>query len=324
MLIYLHKEEGRPMPVAVPRLTVPFGTGLHPATDAARAATDRWAREFGLTARPELRARLNATAPARLAGRISPNATREGLQFNADWAAWLFLFDDEYCDESELGADPAGTVEMTVWMFGALEHGVATRHDTFAFALADLRSRLTVLATPVQRARFLGAATTYLYALAWEAVHRQRRVPAEFGEYVRMRRHSGAVATCLALIDVANGFELTEAQWCSPELRAASDAVSDIICWSNDIVSFGREESQSLEVLSLPTVLARTFGLTLQEALNRCAAMVRARLADYYTAERPLLASGNPGLIRFAADLRHWIAGNLEWSYETDRYKVTA
>ena len=312
------------MPGAVPRLTVPFGTGLHPATDAARAATERWARAYGLTARPQSRERLRATAPARLAGRISPNATRRGLQFNADWAAWLFLFDDEYCDESELGADPAATVEMTVWMLGALEHGVAGRHDTFAFALADLRSRLAAMATPVQQARFLGATTSYLYALGWEAVHRQRRIPAEFGEYIRMRRHSGAVATCLALIDVANGFELTEEQWCSPELRAASDAVSDIICWSNDIVSFGREESQSLEVLSLPTVLARSYGLTVQEALDRCAAMVRARIEDYCSAERPLLASGNPGLIRFAADLRHWIAGNLEWSYETGRYKVAA
>ena len=312
------------MPVIVPRLTVPFGTGLHPATEAARAATERWARDCGLTARPELRERLRSIAPARLAGRVAPNATRKGLQFNADWQAWLFLFDDEYCDESDLGADLEGIVEVTVWMFGAIEHGVVTPHDTFALALADLRERLAAMATPVQQERFLGAVTTYFYALAWEAVHRRRRTPAEFGEYIRMRRHSGAVATCLALIDVANGFELTEAQWCSPALRAASEAAADLICWSNDLVSFGREESQPLELLSLPAVLARTYGLPLQAALDRSAAMVDARLADYYAAERPLLASGNPALIRFAADLRHWIAGNLEWSYETGRYRVTA
>ena len=310
------------MPVAVPRLTVPFGTGLHPATEAARAATERWARDLGLTARPESRDRLLETAPARLAGRVSPHATYDGLLFNSDWQAWLFLFDDEYCDESELGADPSGTVEVTVWMLGALEHGVAARHDAFAQALADLRSRLAALATPAQQARFLGAVTAYLYALVWESVHRQRRAPAEFDEYIRMRRHCSAVPTCLALIDVVNGFELTEAQWCSPALRAAADAATDITCWSNDIVSFGKEASQSLEVLSLPAVLARGYGLSLQQALDRCAAMVHARVADYFAAERPLLASGDPALIRFAADLRHWIAGNLEWSYETRRYKV--
>jgi Terpene synthase family 2, C-terminal metal binding len=312
------------MPVAVPRLVVPFGTGLHPATETAWAATQRWARERGLTARPESRERLRSIAPARLAGRVAPNATLKGLQFNTDWQTWLFLFDDEYCDETDLGTDVAATVEVTVWMFGALEHGVAGPHDAFAQALADLRARLAALASPVQQERFLAAVTTYLYALGWEAVHKQRHTPADVGEYIRMRRHSGAVATCLALIDVANGFELSEAQWASPAVRAASEAVSDIICWSNDIVSFGREESQSSDVLSLPTVLARSYGLSMEEALRRCASMVHARLADYYTAERPLLASGNPGLIRFAADLRHWIAGNLEWSYETGRYKVTA
>jgi hypothetical protein len=320
--MHLHIEEGCPMPVAVPRLAVPFGTQLHPATERARAATERWARDLGLTARPEPRERLLATAPARLAGRVSPHATEPGLLFNSDWQAWLFLFDDEYCDESELGADPSGTLEATVRMLGALEHGVATRRDAFALALADLRTRLSALATPVQQTRFVGAVTAYLYALVWEAVHRQRRTPSGFAEYIRMRRHCSAVPTCLALIDVVNGFELTEEQWCSPVLRAAADAATDITCWSNDIISFSKEESQSLEVLSLPTVLARSRGLTLQQALDRCAAMVDARLADYSMAERPLLASGNPGLIRFAADLRHWIAGNIEWSYETGRYRV--
>jgi hypothetical protein len=311
------------MPVTVPRLSVPFGTELHPATETARAATERWARERGLTARPRLRERLLAADPARLAGRVSPYATEPGLLFNADWAAWLFLFDDEYCDESALGADPAATVEVTVCMLGALEHGTAARHDAFALALADLRTRLSVLATPVQRTRFLGAVTAYLYALVWEAVHRQRRTPSELEEYVRMRRHCGAVPTCLALIDVVNGFELSEAQWCSPALRAAADATADIICWSNDIVSFSREEAQSPETLSLPAVLARSRGLTIQHALDRCAAMVRARLEGYLVAEQPLLASGNPALIRFAADLRHWIAGNIEWSYETGRYNLS-
>lgn len=308
------------MPVAVPRLTVPFGTGLHPATETARAATERWAFDCGLTARPELRDRLRVTAPARLAGRVSPHATDEGLLFNAYWQAWLFLFDDTYCDESELGADPAGTTEVTVWMLGALEHGVAAPHDSFALALADLRARLAATATPVQCERFRAAVTAYLYALAWEAVHRQRRTASDLAEYIRMRRHCSAVPTCLALIDAVNGFELSEEHWCSPELRVAAEAATDITCWSNDIVSFDKEQARSLQVLSLPTVLARSLGLSMQGAMDRCVEMVGERLTQYRAAEKPLLLSGDRSLIRFAADLRHWIAGNLAWSYETGRY----
>lgn len=312
------------MPVVVPRLLVPFGTDLHPATEAARTATEQWADACGLTARPELRARLSATAPARLAGRIAPRSTREGLLLSAAWAAWLFLFDDEYCDESDIGSDPAAITEVTVWMLGALETGAAAPDDVFGGALAELGTRLRALTGPVQWARFVQAVTAYFYALVWEATCRQHGTLAPLDEYIRMRRHSGAVATCLALIETINGFELDDRTWYDPSVRAASDAVADIICWSNDIVSYRKEESRSADVLSLPTVLAHEHGLTEQQALDRCAAMLERRIAEYYAAERPLLASGNPGLIRFAADLRHWIAGNLEWSYETGRYKVSA
>jgi hypothetical protein len=60
----------------------------------------------------------------------------------------------------------------------------------------------------------------------------------------------------------------------------------------------------------------------MQAAMDRCAEMVDARMAQYLAAERPLLRSGNRSLIRFAADLRHWISGNLACSYETGRYRT--
>jgi hypothetical protein len=175
----------------------------------------------------------------------------------------------------------------------------------------------------VQWGRFTQAVTAYFYALIWEATCRRHGTLAPLGEYVRMRRHSGAVATCLALIETINGFELDDRAWYDPSVRAASEAVADIICWSNDIVSYRKEESQPVNVLSLPTVLAHEHGMTEQQALDHCAVMLEQRIADFYAAERPLLASGDPNLIRFACDLRHWIAGNLEWSYETGRYKVS-
>lgn len=321
------------MPVAVPVLSVPFEAGMHPATETARAATDRWARRFGLTVRPELRERLHASAPARLAGRVCPDATLDGLLLACDWQAWLFLFDDGYCDESVIGSDPAAITEVTVWMLGALETGRSAPDDVFGRALADLGGRLARLAGPAQWARFVQSVTAYFYALVWEATCRQRGTLAPLDEYVRMRRYSGAVSTCLALIEVVNGFELDDGLWYDPSVRAAADAVADIICWSNDIVSYRKEAHRAAPraeggrpaapkgLLSLPTVLAHEHGMTEQQALNHSALMLDRRIADYRSAEEPMLASGDPGLVRFAADLRHWISGNLAWSYETERYR---
>jgi hypothetical protein len=179
------------------------------------------------------------------------------------------------------------------------------------------------MATPVQRSRFRQEVTTYLYSLVWEAARRQQRMPAELPEYVRMRRHCSAVPTCLALIDIINGFELSQELWCSSSVRAATRAATDITCWTNDLISLRKEEERSSELLSLPAVLARRQGLSATDALRRCTEMIDTRIRDYLEAQRPLLASGDPTLLRLCADLRHWIAGNLAWSRETGRYRVT-
>lgn len=310
------------MTVALPSIDPPFSARLHPLTGVVAAATEKWAAQWGLTSRPELARRLRETDPARLAGRVCPSASLEGLRLNSDWQAWLFLFDDAYCDESEIGSDPAATTEVTVWMLGALEDGEASRDDAFAGALADLCARLDAMASPVQRARFRHEVTGYLYSLVWEAARRRQRTPAELAEYIRMRRHCSAVPTCLALIDVVNGFELSQELWCSAAVRAAADAATDITCWTNDVLSLRKEEERSTELLSLPAVLGRRQGLGLTDALQRCTTMIDARIRDYLEAQQPLLASGDPLVSRLCADLRHWIAGNLAWSRETGRYQV--
>ena len=69
ILIHPAHEEGS-MPVVVPRLHVPFGTDLHPATDTARVATERWAqlRTDGPSGASRTPARDRPRAPGR-AGR---------------------------------------------------------------------------------------------------------------------------------------------------------------------------------------------------------------------------------------------------------------
>jgi hypothetical protein len=312
------------MTVALPSIDPPFSARLHPLTGVAAAGTAAWAERWGLTSRPELARRLRETDPARLAGRVCPGASLEGLQLNSDWQAWLFLFDDAYCDESEIGSDPAATTEVTVWMLGALEDGEAAPDDVFARALADLCARLDEMAGPVQRLRFRQEVTTYLYSLVWEAARRRERMPAQLPEYIRMRRHCSAVPTCLALIDVVNGFELSQELWCSEPVRSAARAATDVTCWTNDVLSLPKEEERSTELLSLPAVLGRRQGLGPDDALRRCAAMIDERIHEFLEAQQPLLESGDPALVRLCADLRHWIAGNLAWSRETGRYRVTA
>lgn len=307
---------------SMPRLRSPFPSALHEQVATAEAATLAWADRFGLAGDPTVRRRLAATRSARLAGRVSPRATLPGLLLNTDWTTWLFLFDDAFCDESELGRRPADTVDLAADVLRVIERGdVASRNaNPFLPALADLRARLLRLATPEQFDRFTAQTVCYLLALAWEAAHRERHTLADLPEYVTMRRHSGAVFPCLALIDVVNGFELPGTLWSSPELHAVNDAAADLICWANDILSYPREVRRSTQVLSLPEVLRRDRHEPIEQALRDAAELHDRRLHDYEQLETKLLAEGDPRVERYLGGIRTWISGHLAWTAETRRY----
>lgn len=310
---------------ALPALRCPFPATVHPDAALAESSTLAWTERFGLTADPAVRCRLRATRSARLAGRVGPRATRQGLLLNTDWQSWLFLFDDAFCDESEAGSRAAVVSGLVAQVLTVLESGqepprAAEQVKPFLAALADLRARLALLATPGQLARFTSEVTAYLLALTWEAAHRETADPADLTEYRVMRRHSGAVPTCLALIDVINGFELPERLRRLTMLGELDDAVSDITSWANDILSYPKELQRSTHVLSLPAVLARERGLSAARALDEAARLYDGRLRTYQELESPLRALGEPLIDRYLADLRSWIAGNLAWSYETGRY----
>jgi len=308
---------------ALPRLRSPFAPSLHAQTVVAESATLGWADRFGLARDPAVRRRLAATRSARLAGRVGPHATLPGLLLNTDWQTWLFLFDDAYCDECDVGRRPADTIETAAQVLRVIERGEVPERspNPFLAALADLRARLLRMATPEQFDRFTAQTVGYLLALTWEAAHRERRTLADLPEYAVMRRHSGAVFPCLALIDVINGFELPGEIWSSPELRAVNDAAADIICWGNDILSYPREVRRSTQVLSLPAVLSRTRQLPIEAALHEAAALHDRRIRDYQRLEAPLLDDGDPRIARYLGDIRAWISGHLAWSAETRRYE---
>jgi hypothetical protein len=312
-----------PPPVPpLPPLRSPFDSALHDQTTLVEAATLAWADRFGLTADPAVRQRLRATRSAWLSGRVTPHATLPGLLVGTDWQTWLFLFDDAYCDESDRGRRSADTVKTATQVTLILSGGQAPAQDASPFlaALADVRERLMALATAEQFDRFIAQVDGYLLAQAWEAAHREQGTLAGLAEYVTMRRRSGGVPTCLALLDVMNGFELPAGTWSSPRLRELSEAVVDIVCWANDILSYPKEISRSTEVLSLPAVLSRERGLTIAQALAEAARLHDERVREYQRLEAPILRDGGDEVRRYLMDLRHWIAGNLAWSLETGRY----
>ncbi len=306
----------------VPAIRCPFGNRISPHADAADLHSVRWAVRWGLPDGEAEAERLAATRVGRLAARTAPEASPEVVELLADWQTWLFLFDDRYCDESPHGADltrlTRAVTAFTLVLDGAA--GPAGRDGPFTRALGDLMDRLAGLATGQQVSRFVSAVRGYFLAQFWEADHRAEGAPAGLAEYRHMRRHSGAVPTCMALIDLAGGYELPGGDYCRADVRAVTDIAVNVTCWANDILSYPKEAARSVAVHSLPAVLAREHGLPVTQALRAAAAMHDAEVDRYLAAEARVRRGAGPGLRRYLDGLRAWMGGNYHWSLETGRY----
>jgi hypothetical protein len=309
-----------------PLLDCPFSNQVSPhAADVDRQVLD-WACRFRLLPDSGEIDRFRQARIGWLAARTSPDSDLAALQLLADWQMWLFVFDDHYCDESETGTHPERLSRIITPFLWVLEHAGRRRvsSNRLAIALADLMERLSARANGGQMFRFVSAVRGYFLAQYWEAGHRVDNVPAGLAEYQVMRRHSGAVPTCMALIDVAGGFELPFAQYCRDDVRELTDMAVNVTCWANDIMSYPKEAERSLLVHSLPAVLAREMKLDTARALTAAASLHDAEVARYLAAEPAVRRGASPELSRYLAGLRNWMGGNFYWSWETGRYGLSA
>ncbi|MFJ7277862.1 hypothetical protein [Kitasatospora sp. NPDC098663] len=307
----------------IPPLHCPFPDQVHPDAAEIDRASLAWLDEFALLTDPAVRARFGRSKIGWQASRTTPDADAELVQLHSDWQMWLFAFDDVRSEEAEEGAQP-GPMARSLACFLRILQEPETRvgeEDPFTAALRDLRRRLAAVASGVQVERFVTSVLGYWFAQLWEATNRADAVWPTVEEYTAMRVHTGAVPTCLALIDVVGRFELPAAELARPDVKALTAKAVNVVCWANDIHSYEKEAARSNHPVNLPTLLRRRDRGTVQEAVDLAATMHDAEVAAYCEL-RPLLPAG-PELERYLDGLQSWMRGNLTWSLSTGRYHQT-
>ncbi|MCA2215081.1 terpene synthase family protein [Jidongwangia harbinensis] len=307
-----------------------FPYQVHVDVERARAHLTDWAGRTGLVGEAARR-RFEKADFGWFAAMVYPTADRTGLYLTADWFAWLFMVDDQLDDGAE-GRDPDRLRTVFDGMRAVLTGaGPATAPvpapGVAISSLVDLWGRTAPLQTPRWRRRFTGHLTECLTTAAtWEAGNRRAGVVPDPATYIRKRRHTGAIYVCMDLIDVVSSLDVPDAVYDSAPFRAALDAASDVVCWTNDVYSLEKERALG-EVHNLVHVLQHHHGWDTGTALDRTCAAIADRIDEFRRAEERLLA-GRPEhaevLARYTAGMRSWMRGNLDWSSRTRRYRDPA
>jgi hypothetical protein len=310
----------------IPKLYCPFPDKVHPRVSEVEKHVVEWMIRHNIVVGPVEQERFASSKIAWLAARTAPCASDDFLEILADWMMWLFAFDDAYSEESDAGRRTGNLMNIFVEFLRVLDDplNIPEVDTPFVASLRDLRLRLASQTTAVQLRRFIGTVQAYFFAQVWEAEGRAGGTWPTVENYLSMRVDSGAVPTCIALADAADGFILSEEDLARDDIRSLTRMAVNVTCWANDIYSYRKEVERSTEAYNLPVLLMRSHGHDLQEALNLTAAMHDGEVRKFLHLEAEILSDASEELSRYVASLRSWMRGNLTWSTSTGRYNEGA
>jgi hypothetical protein len=307
-----------------PKIHCPIPSAVNPYAEIVDKHTLAWARRFNLLPNENDFEHLKKSKFGWLVARAYPNAPLEELKIVTDWNTWLFIRDDE-CDESGLGKNPTLLSAVQSDMLEILNGREPTQYDSpLAHALYDIRNRLLQKVSPAWMGRFIYSIIEYFDSCEWEARNRADGIIPDTAAYILMRPYTGALFTVIELISLTEKVYLPLHVRNNDVLRRLEIMSINVVCWSNDIISFAKE-SKHHDVHNLVATLLSSQHLSLQKAISLATDMTNAEISAFIELEKQLpsfTTEIDAELQRYIAVLRSWMRGNLDWSYESGRYAI--
>jgi hypothetical protein len=306
-------------------------TPSHSAGGAADRHVVDWARRHGLLPTAALEYKFEATRPGDLAARCYPMASEPVLFLAADWLGWLFLFDD-LNDEGPLGRIPDEFRLFTDNLRSSVFDNITSRPtDPWNVALSDIWHRIRAYSTPAWRDRFVQHIEDYLDACVWQATNRATRKVPDMAAFPEMRRRAGAIWPSFDLIELTVGRTLPEAVPLSQTYRSLSIQAADVVCLTNDLMTYDKENAHGDPHNTVFVAEAET-GCSLSDAKRSVENMVECRIDEFLETEADLpelctrleLSDDEQNILfQCVAQLRSWMRGHVDWGRHTIRYRTT-
>ncbi|MGW0393338.1 family 2 encapsulin nanocompartment cargo protein terpene cyclase [Streptomyces sp. NPDC003042] len=239
----------------------------------------------------------------------------------AEWSV-----DDHWVDAGE-DADP-GLVGLRTAMAHAVVDPVrmppryARQFEEMVESEPVLRAFRTALdhlgrfASPTQVTRLRYQLAVMFVGYGQEAQWRMsgRRPPV--WEYL-MHRYENGFFPCMALTDPLGGYEVPAHEFADARVRRTYMYAGVATCLLNDLYSMSREGPADS---NLPQLIAAEDGCSLQEAVNRTAAIHDDVMRTVEAESAALAALGSPLLGRFLEGVWNWMGGAKEWHATSPRY----
>ncbi|OCH95452.1 terpenoid synthase [Obba rivulosa] len=247
-----------------------------------------------------------------------PYAGYEQFRTCCDFVNLLFVV-DEVSDEQG-GKDARGTGNV---FLKAMCNADWNDGSPLANMTKDFRARFLQYAGPGCLKRFLKHCEDYVEAVAREAEYRERDEILDMASFEDLRRENSAIRLCFGLFEFVLGVDLPDEAFEDTVFMGLYWAAADMVCWANDVYSYNMEQARGIGGNNIVTVLMHQKDIDVQAAADIVGIKFKA-LMDHFLELKAALPKWSPAVdaavSNYVMAMEHWVIGNLEWSFETQRY----
>ncbi|MGA5198387.1 terpene synthase family protein [Streptomyces exfoliatus] len=305
----------------LPALYCPLESAVHRRVRQVDARAVRWIRESGMCATEHEEAWVVATHSTDFFARFAPVADDDRLLATSLWVYWGFAFDDARCDNGPLSTRPAQFNALAGLVQRAAEAPTAAaRGERFVPALQDIVSRFRALGSAAQVRRFTDAHRAWLSGVCWQIGNQAAGRMPDLDEYLAMRLLSSGGEPTFAMLELATGLEVPDAELRRPAVRALTEMAILVAALDNDRHSLRKELSRGHTDQNIYTVLMHQRDLTVQEAVDAATAVRDRVLTRFLRVHDRVRPRAGEALASYLQGLRHGIRGNAEWGLRVPRY----
>ncbi|KAH8831311.1 isoprenoid synthase domain-containing protein [Flagelloscypha sp. PMI_526] len=247
-----------------------------------------------------------------------PFADYENFRTICDFVNLLFVVDEISDDQNGEDARATGEVFLKAMQNEGWHDG-----SSLASMTKDYRTRLLRRIGPNSARRFMKMCEDYINAVSREAKLRESGEILDLKPYIHLRRENSAVRLCFGLYEMCLGLDLPHYVFEDPSFMTVYFAACDHVCWANDVYSYAMEIEKGHTGNNVVSVLRRTKALDLQQASDFVGIYCDG-LVNTFCKTRKSISSFDPAVERdvqlYIDALSCWMRGNLDWSFESQRY----
>ncbi|KAG2073063.1 terpene synthase, partial [Suillus decipiens] len=281
-------------------------------------ASDQWLTNIAQLVEPEIRGYIDMDAGA-FAAVCYPDADAFHLRVCSDFLNWLFIIDD-WMEYDVLDVQRAR------------ESCISAFRDPINFDTEQLGAkmcksffnRFRETAGPGCTERFIHGSELFFTAVAKQVDDRAKGNVYNLESYITLRRNISGLKICFPLIEFVARIDLPNEVMSHPVVMALEVAANDHVAWSNDILSYKKEESRGdAHWHNIVAVLMHDRGLDLQSAIDYAGQMCKDAI-QRFDSNRDILPSWGEEVDRqvviYIEGLQNWMVGSLHWHFDSPRY----